>query len=121
MGADPRHVRGAAAEAAARRLLESAGLACLATNARTRAGEWDLVMRDGELLVFVEVRLRAHAGYGGALASVDHRKQRKLMAAAGLWLQRHPALARLRQRYDVVAFSALDQPPQWVRDAWRPG
>lgn len=116
---DPRHVRGASAEALARKKLEAAGLVCLATNARFRRGEWDLVMLEQELLVFVEVRLRSHGGYGGPLASVDRRKQRKLMIAAALWTQQHLAHARRRMRFDVVGFHSLETEPTWIRDAWR--
>ena len=54
--------RGAAAETAALALLQSAGLQLLARNARSRFGELDLVMRDGDTLVFVEVRQRSGTG-----------------------------------------------------------
>jgi putative endonuclease len=116
---DPRHVRGASAEALARTKLEAAGLVCLATNARFRRGEWDLVMLEQELLVFVEVRLRSHADYGGPLASVDRRKQRKLILAAALWTQQHAVHARRRIRFDVVGLHDLNAEPEWIRDAWR--
>lgn len=117
--ADARHVAGAAAEQRARQHLEQAGLRLLAQNARFRAGEWDLVMVDEPLLVFVEVRLRRNLNFGGALASVDWRKQRKLQRAAALWLLRHPEHGSRRVRFDVVGFAGPEAPPEWVRDAWR--
>ena len=63
-----------AEEQAARHLAEH-GLAIVARNYRTRLGEIDLVAREGETLVFVEVRQRASAHFGGAAASIDHRKR----------------------------------------------
>ncbi|TQU94207.1 YraN family protein, partial [Xanthomonas perforans] len=77
-----RQQRGAAVEAAARALLEQAGLRLVVGNANYRGGELDLVMRDGPALVFVEVRYRRDDRFGGGAASVDWRKRRKLVLAA---------------------------------------
>ncbi|MBD3827074.1 MULTISPECIES: YraN family protein [Stenotrophomonas] len=111
--------RGAAVEAAARAHLRRAGLQPLAANARYRGGELDLVMRDGDTTVFVEVRYRASAAFGGGAVSVDLRKRRKLVLAAQLFLLAHPALADRPCRFDVV--EAAGDPPQlrWLRDAFR--
>ena len=116
---DARHVAGAAAEQRALEHLTSAGLRLLERNARFRVGEWDLVMTEGETLVFVEVRLRQHRQFGGPLASVDGRKHRKLERAAVLWLQRHPEQGQRRARFDVVGFTSTTTAPTWIRDAWR--
>jgi len=116
---DARHLAGAAAEQQALLYLTGAGLRMIETNARFRAGEWDLVMLEGDLLVFVEVRLRQNLHFGGPLASVDWRKQRKLQRAAALWLQRHPQHAQRRVRFDVVGYSNPAETPAWIRDAWR--
>ncbi|KAB7765459.1 YraN family protein [Xanthomonas maliensis] len=114
-----RQQRGAAVEAAARALLEQAGLRWVAGNASYRGGELDLVMRDGAALVFVEVRYRRDTRFGGGAASVDVHKRRKLVLAAQLFLASHPALAALPCRFDVV--QASGDPPQlhWIRDAFR--
>jgi putative endonuclease len=79
---------GARGEAIAARYLEAQGLTILARNFRTRRGEIDLVARDGASLVFVEVRLRTSAAYGGAAASITHAKRARLVAAAGAYLVR---------------------------------
>jgi putative endonuclease len=113
---------GRAAERAAREFLAAQGLSCVAANFRTRAGELDLVMREGPLLVVVEVRCRRCAArYGGAAASVDRRKQRRLIAATGLFLLAHRRLAALRIRFDVVAVTpgAGTLLCEWLRDAFR--
>ena len=111
--------RGAAVETAALDHLRSAGLRPLARNVRYKGGELDLVMREGITTVFVEVRYRADARFGGGAASVDLRKRRKLVLAAQLFLMSHPELARGPCRFDVV--EAGGEPPRlnWLRDAFR--
>ncbi len=121
-GADlDRRARGAKVEAAARAHLECAGLRTLAANVGYRGGELDLVMRDGDALVFVEVRYRASAAFGGGFASVDHGKRRKLVRAAQLYLLSHPRLAVLPCRFDVAEASGDPDAPQirWLKDAFR--
>jgi putative endonuclease len=113
-----RRARGDAHEAAARTFLERAGLRVLATNVQCRHGEIDLVLRDGEVLVFCEVRYRADDGHGGAAASVDLRKQARLAAAARWFLAGQPGFANDPCRFDVVAVDG-DGPPRWIKDAFR--
>ena len=112
-----RQAEGATREAQARRMLERAGLRFRAANVRFRVGELDLVMDDKDCLVFVEVRYRQSASFGGAAASVGPSKQRRLVRAASAWLAAHPALAQRPCRFDVVALGA--GPEQWIRDAFR--
>ena len=107
--------RGTDAEHEARAFLETQGLRFVAANYHSRRGEIDLVMRDGESLVFVEVRLRNNPGYGSAAASVDWRKQRKLVATAEHYLQRHPHDGPAR--FDVVAI-ARGNTIDWIRNAF---
>ena len=120
-GRSGRRIRGDAVEDAALALLESRGLRLLARNVAFRGGELDLVMADGETLVFVEVRYRAGDGFGGGAASVDAGKRRRLVQAAGQFLAGHPAGADAPCRFDVVAASgAADRPHlDWLRDAFR--
>ena len=111
---DTRRQTGAAAEAAAAAFLEHAGLRVIERNVRFVHGEIDLVCRDGDVLVFVEVRLRRRNDFGGAAASIDAAKQAKLVAAAGLYLGRFrtpPAC-----RFDAVLLDALAPARvQWMR------
>lgn len=100
---------GALAEDAACALLESRGLRVVARNARYKFGELDLVMRDGDTLAFVEVRLRKDSRFGGAAVSVDARKRRKLALAAQAWLSSHREFSRAPCRFDVVAVARGDQ------------
>jgi putative endonuclease len=116
-----RRERGAAVEVAARRHLLAAGLRDIARNASCRLGELDLVMRDGGCVVFVEVRYRRDAGFGGGAASVDAWKRRKLVRAAQVFLKRMPSLSHLPCRFDVVDASGDPAAPdlRWIRAAFR--
>ena len=116
-----RQVSGQLAEDHAQRLLERHGLRLLCRNWTCRSGELDLVMLDGDTVVFVEVRYRRHAGWGGALESVDVRKQQKLIKAAQLFLMKESRWAKRPCRFDVVAIGATTgaaQPPNWIRNAF---
>jgi putative endonuclease len=108
--------RGEEAEELAARFLAGRGLAIVARNYRTRLGEVDIVAREGATLVFVEVRARSRAAWGGAAASVDFRKQARIVAAA-----RH-YLARLRAeppcRFDVLTLQGPRGAPAWIRGAF---
>jgi len=100
---DRRRERGAAAEEAAIRYLSSLGYQVLARNWRCRSGEIDLIARDGEVLVFVEVRSRrAGSRYGAAVEAVTPRKIHKVREVAGVYLTFHPYTAG-PVRFDVVA------------------
>lgn len=95
-------------------LLERHGLAIVARNYRTRFGEIDIVARDGDCLVFVEVRARAGPGFGGAAGSIGARKQSRIVAAARLYLMQ--TRCRLPCRFDVVTLEAGEL--EWLRAAF---
>lgn len=97
------------------------GLREIASNANYRSGELDLVMRDGACMVFVEVRYRRHAGFGGGAASVDAVKRRKLVRAAQAFLAAHHEFANTPCRFDVVEASGDPAAPDlsWLKDAFR--
>ncbi len=91
-------------------------LRVLERNYRCRSGEIDLIARDGDTLVFVEVRLRRSDRYGGAAASVDRAKQMRLLRAARHYLGGRPEQSC---RFDVLLLDALDpQRVEWLRDAF---
>jgi len=106
---------GARAEAIAADHLASHGLVIVERNFRTRQGEIDLIARDGESLVFVEVRMRSRADFGGAAGSVTPAKQARWIAAAQGYLMkigREPPC-----RFDLVLLDALDASRvTWLRD-----
>ncbi|WP_346832517.1 YraN family protein [Pseudomonas abietaniphila] len=100
-----RRTVGQEAEACALRHLQEQGLQLITRNWSCKRGELDLVMLDGDTVVFVEVRYRRHAGWGGALESVDVRKQEKLTLAAQWFLQSESEWADSPCRFDVVAIN----------------
>ncbi|OHE62209.1 MAG: YraN family protein [Thiobacillus sp. GWE1_62_9] len=106
---------GQTAEARAEAFLKTRGLKLVARNWRCRFGEIDLIMQDGTVLIFVEVRLRNHNDFGGAAASVTPTKQKKLLAAARQYLSTLKTLPPCR--FDVVALSS-NAPPEWIKNAF---
>ncbi len=109
--------RGQAAEARAEQHLRDRGLQALARNYRCRHGEIDLILRDGDTLVFVEVRERRRSDFGDAAGSVTAHKQRRIIAAARHYLARHPQLAQQPIRFDVIGIDG-DTGLRWLRDAF---
>lgn len=110
-------LRGAEAEARAQHHLEQRGLKLVARNWRCPGGELDLVMRDQDTLVLVEVRKRSRSDYGDAFASVHGRKRGRLIHAAKLFLAAHPQYARSPVRFDVVAVDGSDT-VEWLTAAF---
>ena len=92
--ASARGVAGARAEALAAAFLVARGLVIVERNFRCRRGEIDLIARDGETLVFVEVRLRSRRDFGGAAASITAAKRARIAAAASFYLGRRSAARR---------------------------
>jgi len=108
---------GAQAEQWAAQYLQQQGLKLIEQNYRSRFGEIDLIMQDGEERVFVEVRLRANASFGGAAASIDHRKQQRIISTAQQYLA---GLTRTPPcRFDAVLMSdAKGSGAQWLKNAF---
>jgi len=108
---------GRLAEQWAAQYLQRQGLQPVAQNYRGRFGEIDLIMQDGKTLVFIEVRLRCNAGFGGAAASIDARKQQRIIRTAQQYLAR---LAHTPPcRFDVVLMDdAQGRQAQWLRNAF---
>jgi putative endonuclease len=92
---------GRTGEDAAVALLRKRGYVIVGRNVRMPGGEIDVVARDGEVVVFVEVKARDSRRFGSALSAVDARKRRTLRRLAGEWLQLFAP--RANARFDVVA------------------
>lgn len=89
-------------EEVAAQYLEKQGCQVLDRNVRTPYGELDIIIRQGEQLVFVEVKTRRGTSFGMPEAAVDRRKQEHLLASAQHYLQSRHALVS-DWRVDVVA------------------
>ena len=110
----PAQSLGIDAEERAAAYLSAHGVDIVSRNFRTRLGEIDLIARDGDTLVFVEVRMRSAGGFGGALESITPRKQRRIQAAAQQFLGQYRDPPRCR--FDVVALEQGEI--RWLRAAF---
>lgn len=84
--------------------LRKRGYRIVASNYRCRFGEIDLIAKNREYLVFVEVKLRKNADFAQAREFVDYRKQQRLRATAAMYLSRYPTA--LQPRFDVIEIYA---------------
>ena len=110
----PAQLAGGDGEERAAAFLASRGLAILARNFRARVGEVDVIAQEGDVLVFVEVRLRSSGSHGGALESITPRKQRRIQAAANAYLSKLRRAPRCR--FDVVLIE--DGEMRWLKAAF---
>ncbi len=111
-----RQARGTRGEDAAEHALRKAGYRIVERNFRCKAGELDVVARDGETLVFVEVRSRRDARFGGGIAAIPPAKLRQVARVAAVYLaMRRPQFTTCR--FDVVAITGDDL--VHIRDAFR--
>lgn len=109
--------RGMLAEQQAAQYLQQQGLKLLQSNYRCRFGEIDLIMQEGDTHVFVEVRLRSCAAFGGAAASIDARKQAKLLKTAQFYLSGFKRIPPCR--FDAVLMQSTNlQQIEWVKSAF---
>jgi putative endonuclease len=110
---------GAQAEQTAAQYLQQQGLRLLQSNYRCRFGEIDLILKDRETLVFAEVRLRTRSDFGGAAASIDARKQHKLILAAQHYLS--AASPTPPCRFDAVLLSSAEgsEGIEWLKNAFQ--
>jgi putative endonuclease len=100
--------------------LKAAGLRSITQNYHCKMGEIDLIMKDKEAIVFIEVRMRSANSYGHALESIVVSKQIKIIHAATHFLEKNPFWQSFMARFDVITF---DDPHQkngdWIKDAFR--
>jgi putative endonuclease len=107
---------GTDAEQVAATYLQQQGLTLITRNYHCRFGEIDLIMHDGKTLVFVEVRMRSSASFGGAGMSITSSKQQKLTRTAEHYLQQHGSAAC---RFDVVLMTKPStENIEWMRNAF---
>lgn len=109
------------AEKIAEQYLKQRNLRLIQRNYRCRFGEIDLIMHDGDVLVFTEVRFRSQSQFGGAANSVNHLKQNKIIKTAQHFLGNNRRYQHKNCRFDVIAFEYDAAPcdPLWYKDAFR--
>ena len=115
-----RKIIGDRAESLACSFLQQRGMLLLQRNFNCRQGEIDLVMRDGDSLVFVEVRYRKSAQFGRAAETVTRLKRSRIIHCAQYYLQRYKSWNR-PARFDVVSIEGKADDPQitWLKNAFQ--
>ncbi|EKE00711.1 MAG: hypothetical protein ACD_21C00285G0005 [uncultured bacterium] len=99
--------------------LQRQGLKLIVANYQCRCGEIDLIMQDGQTLVFVEVRYRKVHDYGDGVSTVTRAKQRKIIKTAISYLWENNIYDKVLCRFDVIAVSGrADREVQWIKDAF---
>lgn len=119
-----KQMTGRLAEEKACNYLKAHGLSLVERNYLCTRGEIDLIMKDNNTTVFVEVRYRGDTRFGSGAESVDQRKQNKLLATAAHYLQKNPAAAKGACRFDVVSLTGKENDEEtldWIPDAFQAG
>lgn len=107
---------GLQAERQARIYLESKGLEFIKANFSCRQGEIDLIMKDKEQIVFVEVKYRKNAIYGSGFEVVNKTKQKKLIVAAKHYLHKNQLTESISSRFDIISIDPNNT--QWLQNAF---
>jgi len=115
------HDKGIATEEFAKQYLIQQGLIFIDKNVHCRQGEIDLVMKDDQTLVFVEVKYRKNNHFGGAISAISQTKQQKIKHCVAFYLHK----ANLNEyntlcRFDVIALEGDINQPQvtWLKNAF---
>ena len=121
-GAREKRAFGSVVEQAASRFLTDHGLVLMSRNFSCRSGEIDLIMRDAEAIVFVEVRYRRSLSHGSPVASVNWHKQRRIIQTARFFLVSQGLVDRCPCRFDVIGISPDAHTGRlrfdWIKDAF---
>ena len=110
---------GRQAERIAKRYLKNQGLQFIEANFHSRMGEIDLIMRDLDTMIFVEVRYRKSTVYGSPLETITPSKQNKIRLTAESYLGKHN-LNNIDCRFDTIGLSGLIASPtiEWIKNAF---
>jgi putative endonuclease len=111
---------GARWEKTAESFLRNHGLSLLQRNFSSRFGEIDLIMEDGETLVFIEVKYRKSSHHGSGADAVTFHKQGRISRTAGWYLAKNPHRAEQFCRFDVISIDPQkkDQGINWIKNAF---
>lgn len=110
-------------ESLAAEFLSQQGLGLLERNYYTRLGEIDLIMQDGDTLVFIEVRSRTNADFIDPVTSINARKQQRMRRAAQVYLKHHRLTNKVKARIDVLGILQDAHGPtqfNWIKNALGP-
>lgn len=109
---------GQRAEQKALDYLTNQGLKLVLQNYNCRLGEIDLIMRDRDYLVFIEVRARSSITFGGGVASITYAKQQKIIKSASHYVMIHKLQDKFPMRFDVISIDGKSEVITWLKDAF---
>ena len=109
---------GKVAEDLACEYLKDNNLCYVTSNYYCRLGEIDLIMKDGDVMVFIEVRYRCNSDYGDPLVTVTKSKQQKRVKTASHYLQKNNLLNRVSCRFDVITITEEVMKINWIKNAF---
>ena len=107
---------GQRAEQRAKNYLQTQGLKLISQNYSSRYGEIDLIMEDNDSVIFIEVRMRKNNDFGGALASIDSKKQKKISNTAQQFMSNKGWLNSKPMRFDAIGIE--DNNIEWIKGAF---
>ena len=110
--------KGRLAEEQALAYLIKHGLTLVTQNYNCRLGEIDLIMRDKDHLVFIEVRSRVSRQFGGGVASVTYAKKQKIIKAATCYILECQKQNEVALRFDVLSIDGKSASITWIKDAF---
>lgn len=111
-------IMGFAAEEQAKKYLTAQGLVWISSNYQCKVGEIDLIMKDKDYLVFIEVRARTSNQYGGGLTSITQHKRHKLIKTALFYMQTKKLLDKQACRFDVLSIDGSPAKITWIKNAF---
>ncbi|GHE81926.1 YraN family protein [Thalassotalea profundi] len=118
------NTHGQLAEQIAKEHIQEEGLIFIEQNFHSRWGEIDLIMKDNEVFVFIEVKYRKNTVFGGAISAISTKKQQKIIKTAAIYLQQHGLNEyNTAYRFDVVAIegniNSIAKPQiNWLKNAF---
>ncbi|MGH1542034.1 MAG: YraN family protein [Arenicella sp.] len=118
-----RRTIGDRAESIAQEYLQKQGLRFVDKNFHCRQGEIDLIFKDKDTLVFIEVRYRKNSQYGHSFETVTQKKQQKILTAARHYLHKHKLTESVSSRFDVIGIddnnnSHSNEKINWIKNAF---
>lgn len=111
--------RGQQMEDQALAFLNKQGFKLIERNASSRYGEIDLIVSDGQTLVFAEVRFRRNKTHGSGAETVTRSKQQRIIQTAQFWLQRQSRWQHYPARFDILSLSGEPVEIEWLTDAFQ--
>lgn len=94
------------------------GFKLVMRNYRCRLGEIDLIMRDRDYLVFIEVRARVSTNFGGGVTSITYAKRQKIIKSATHYMMMHKEQSKMAMRFDVLSIDGKSAAITWLKDAF---